>query len=475
MSINYGNVTKDQRRFAGGAGLLFKVGNSRNWRFRVKLPDGRRPNETTGTPEFRAAKQIAEQFYEDEYYKFKFGIKDSPKVQDVIYEVMSDLISKSDTPDRIRTKWLKIHNVKIVLTNGKWKKIYADYLYNLHNMYLPLWKDKKLNDIKVADLDAYVANLQEKLNKVPASSTLSNHISTYNTLKKYCQRKDYVSSNLLPQFSKGDYDREQIKTIDYFNEDEINKIFSYFPEFIEGAHKKRDKIGRAILQDLCLICLNTGCRGTIDCKQLKWSDMSFGLDRYGSEYIRFNFKGKNHPRQSIGKHGVKEILIRIKSRHQDLADKCLEELFVSCDQLVFGWPDTKKFPVNVRKMFRKLLEVLDLRSDSNGNYRKLYSWRATYATRMILNENIDLETLTRQMGTSAKMMREHYLKITAEMEAHKLSGTHDKNYDAIVREDGSIIILACKIARFGITYKPGMQFDLKQCVSEELSISATIV
>jgi hypothetical protein len=342
MPINYGNVTKDQRRFAGGAGLLFKVSNSRNWRFRVKLPDGRRPNETTGTPEFRAAKQIAEQFYEDEYYKFKFGIKESPKVQDVIYEVMSDLISKSGTPDSIRRKWLNIQKVKLVLTNGKWKKIYADYLYNLHNMYLPLWKDKKLNDIKVADLDAYVANLQAKMNKVPASSTLSNHISTYNTLKKYCQRKDYVSSNLLPQFSKGDYDREKTKTIDYFNEDEINKIFNYFPNFIEGAHKKRDKIGRAILQDLCLICLNTGCRGTIDCKQLKWSDMSFGLDRYGSEYIRFNFKGKDHPRQSIGKHGVKEILIRIKNRHPDLINNSLEDLFDTCDQLVFGWPDCQR-------------------------------------------------------------------------------------------------------------------------------------
>jgi len=62
-----------------------------------------------------------------------------------------------------------------------------------------------------------------------------------------------------------------------------------------------------------------------------------------------------------------------------------------------------------------------LLKDIYGRKRTLYSLRHTYATLALLNGEVDIHTLARQMGNSAAMIERHYSKLTATMAAERLA------------------------------------------------------
>jgi integrase len=55
-----------------------------------------------------------------------------------------------------------------------------------------------------------------------------------------------------------------------------------------------------------------------------------------------------------------------------------------------------------------------------GLTRNLYSLRCTYATEELL-AGTDIHTLSKQMGTSVRMLEAHYSKLTATMAAERLA------------------------------------------------------
>ena len=56
----------------------------------------------------------------------------------------------------------------------------------------------------------------------------------------------------------------------------------------------------------------------------------------------------------------------------------------------------------------------------DGRRRTLYSLRHTYATLALFSGDVDIHTLSRQMGTSVTMLERHYSKLTATMAAARL-------------------------------------------------------
>ena len=60
-------------------------------------------------------------------------------------------------------------------------------------------------------------------------------------------------------------------------------------------------------------------------------------------------------------------------------------------------------------------------ANDSGKTRALYILRHTYATLQLLHGDVDLHTLSRQMGNSAAMLERHYSKLTATMAAEKLA------------------------------------------------------
>ena len=64
--------------------------------------------------------------------------------------------------------------------------------------------------------------------------------------------------------------------------------------------------------------------------------------------------------------------------------------------------------------------------DSNGDAYTLYSLRHSYASFQIKKNNISLLALSRQMGSSLKMLDDFYAHITAETHADVLAGWLDE-------------------------------------------------
>jgi integrase len=89
------------------------------------------------------------------------------------------------------------------------------------------------------------------------------------------------------------------------------------------------------------------------------------------------------------------------------------------DRLIFRLPTGEQIS-NMENIFRNLMVRSNLRTDSSGQTRTLYSLRHTYAT-FALASGVDIHTLARQMGTSVGMIERHYSKLTPMMNAEKLA------------------------------------------------------
>ena len=75
---------------------------------------------------------------------------------------------------------------------------------------------------------------------------------------------------------------------------------------------------------------------------------------------------------------------------------------------------------HLRLQFQEVLARIGLGRARTGEKMTLYSLRHTYATLALVSGDVDIHTLSRQMGTSVAMLERHYSKLTATMAAARL-------------------------------------------------------
>ena len=130
--------------------------------------------------------------------------------------------------------------------------------------------------------------------------------------------------------------------------------------------------------------------------------------------------GKTGGRWLIARQAAIEVLERCHQRQQDIQHLSFEELFTQrVRHRVFRF-STGYQPRTFIGAFRRLLIDGGLLEDHNGRRRTLYSLRHTYATLALVSGDVDIHTLSRQMGTSVAMLERHYSKLTATMAAARL-------------------------------------------------------
>jgi integrase len=130
----------------------------------------------------------------------------------------------------------------------------------------------------------------------------------------------------------------------------------------------------------------------------------------------------------------RNTLNRIRSRFDNLKDLTWEQLF-HVDEFIFRYPNGERaIQEQQTKAFKRLLKAIDvdgkedgLLKDDFGNARTLYCLRHTYASRR-RNEGMSYDDLSVQMGTSVKMLEEHYSHFTVSDNPNKFAG-HEKRED----------------------------------------------
>lgn len=182
----------------------------------------------------------------------------------------------------------------------------------------------------------------------------------------------------------------------HFNEKEWRKITRYLREFVKVDNKKTLR-ERTMLVNYVLILSNTGIR-VGEARSLKWRDIR---EVDGNVILTVN-----------GKTGIREVVSRTNEvrdyikRIYDLRVNEVGEDKVTSNDLVFCHKDGTEIG-SFKKSFQSLLKGCGVEKDSFGRNRTIYSLRHTYAT-FRLHEGVNHYVLSRNMGTSVKMLEDYY-------------------------------------------------------------------
>ncbi|MFM8600873.1 MAG: integrase, partial [Actinomycetota bacterium] len=186
-----------------------------------------------------------------------------------------------------------------------------------------------------------------------------------------------------------------------------------------GSQRRMEADMRPLVCDYAQFLLYTGIRQGTEAMRLCWHHLAWHwVD--GQRYLRVWVDGKTGGRWLIARQAAIEVLERCHQRQQDIQHLSFEELFTQrVRHRVFRFA-TGYQPRTFIGAFRRLLIDGGLLLDHDGRRRTLYSLRHTYATLALVSGDVDIHTLSRQMGTSVAMLERHYSKLTATMAAARL-------------------------------------------------------
>ena len=134
-----------------------------------------------------------------------------------------------------------------------------------------------------------------------------------------------------------------------------------------------------------------------EAKNLRWRDITTAKDKDGREILVIYVRGKGKERKLIAPTSVSTYLDRV--RELSKATKPDDPVFT----IINGKPAKWLY----RDTVEELLKYTELRDGPSGIPRTTYCFRHTYAT-LRLSAGVDVYILAQQMGTSVKMIEQHY-------------------------------------------------------------------
>lgn len=202
-----------------------------------------------------------------------------------------------------------------------------------------------------------------------------------------------------------------------FSKEEYNSLVQKLSRWPSKAKTEENKQRRLLLNDYILILANTGIRPGNESDRLTWKDVQYVQQR-GKTYVQLNVNGKTGRRQPIAMHRTKAYFDRLRQRRADVLGHP-----PSKDEPVFCLPNGSHVKNDYfRALFKKALIEFKLLEDNNGRNRSPYSLRHTYAT-LRLALGVGLEELSKNMGTSYKMLQDHYSHTTPLIISESLTRT----------------------------------------------------
>lgn len=182
-----------------------------------------------------------------------------------------------------------------------------------------------------------------------------------------------------------------------FTPEEYRKLHTFARGWVKRAKTDVSRTARQVAYNFILIMCNTGMRPA-EAKNLQWRDVSIRADGEGRKFVVLNVRGKDKARQLVAAGNVANYLERVRS----LTNKGTEPegaVFVTG----LGAPAATLYTDHVENLLREA----GLLQSASGSTRSTYCFRHTYAT-FRLTEGVDVYFLSKQMGTSVKMIEDHY-------------------------------------------------------------------
>lgn len=311
-----------------------------------------------------------------------------------------------------------------------WKSAYQSYIYAINKYQIPYFRNTKLDNIK-EHYKGYIEHVANELNKQPASSTLNNHHAALRLILDKAVEHGWLKNSALPTIKTTGRESTRRPT---FSIAEYNKMITKLRAWKnKDTHRSKDAEIRNLLYDYVLILAYSGIRHGREAMDIKWKNISLAKSNAGNDIITISVlmkkgrKATERRRVVVLRHNKlsdsKKVLERLKDRQLELSDYTLEELIEKrCDSKLFTLSDGTQ-PARIDGTFKKFLIDSQLQVGAEEQNRTLYSLRHFYATQELLRNNpISIHLLAKQMGTSIKMIEQHYSHLEAFQKADRLSG-----------------------------------------------------
>lgn len=361
--------------------IIFRRGDVAHNDFycRIKIPDEDRYKTIslrTGNRESARDKAL------DQYADIRFRLKHDVAVFNKPFRVVADEYIR--TQDR-RAKVGEISEKRVYNLRKAYTRVLDDYVGStqIHLISQETWAQYPTWRRETG---------QGRFRDVVSDSTISFEMGALNAVMNFAISKRYVPASHRfegrPKF--------KMPKRDAFTLEEYRKLHSFGRKWIKQATSPQGLWYRTVCYNFMLVMCNTGMRPS-EAKNLRWRDVMTANDREGKEIVVLDVRGKGKARKLVAPKSVGEYLDRMKAMSKATA----------LDDPVFTIINGKAAKYLYSDTVKDLLVEAELRDGPSGIPRSTYCFRHTYAT-FRLSEGVDVYILAEQMGTSVKMIENHY-------------------------------------------------------------------
>nr|WP_313040753.1 site-specific integrase [Brevundimonas diminuta] len=237
-----------------------------------------------------------------------------------------------------------------------------------------------------------------------SDATIRTEMSVFRSVMAYAAAKKLISES---QVFKGKLPLAKVRR-EAFTPEEYRHLHTYARKWVKEARTKTSKWYRTMAYNFVLIMCNTGMRPP-EAKNLRWRDIAIRRDDEGRALVVMRVRGKGKFRELVAAGNVAEYLERIREISKATA---LDDAVFTTDK---GDPASTLY----ESLIDDLLDKSGLRISATGKPRSTYCFRHTYAT-FRLTEGVDVYFLAKQMGTSVKMIEDHYGHVTPVKNAERI-------------------------------------------------------
>jgi len=266
-----------------------------------------------------------------------------------------------------------------------------------------------------------------------SEGTVRSEMATFKAVMAYAASKKYIRES---QVFKGKLPLSKVRR-EEFTPTEYRKLHTFARSWIKQARTELGTWYRTMAYNFILIMTNTGMRPS-EGRNLRWRDVSIRTDNQGRKFVVLNVRGKGKHRSLVAAGNVADYLDRIRATSGATEP---DDFVFTVNPGKKAEAEAKEFEAKVRAgkasqedrprkkgdvartLYHSLIERLLIESgllhSSSGSRRSTYCFRHTYAT-FRLTEGVDVYFLSKQMGTSVKMIEDHYGHVTPVKNADRI-------------------------------------------------------
>ena len=237
-----------------------------------------------------------------------------------------------------------------------------------------------------------------------SDGTVRDEMATFRSIMNYAASKRMIPESHVfrDQLPMAKVSREE------FTPEEYRALHSFARSWIKQARGPLNVWYRTMVYNFILVMTNTGMRPS-EARNLQWRDVAKRVDKEGREFITLSVRGKGKSRVLVATNNVADYLDRVRaiSKATEPNDPVFSTIKGETAVTLYHGP------------VETLLKESKLLLSSSGKRRSTYCFRHTYAT-FRLSEGVDVLFLAHQMGTSVKMIQDHYGHITPIKNAERI-------------------------------------------------------